>query len=215
MPLLFTQDWDVVRGREDEYEEFVGKKFIPRCNALGLVGVGGFQVQTGFGPGIISLKKVESMQQLSSILESEDFKALKIELRTYVQNYTSKVLQPTGRIKKKDYTIQKGVWKFNQYYDIIPGMRDQYIDYIYKTYIPTIEAIDYVELTGAWNVLIGGLSEIISEFTVRDPIDIGRLLGNDRFREVTYTLQKEFVTNYKSRILRTTARFDEPRWFRL
>jgi hypothetical protein len=70
-------------------------------------------------------------------------------------------------------------------------------------------------LTGAWNVLIGGFSEIISEFTVKDPVDIGRLLGDENFREMTYTLQREFVTNYKSRILRTTARFDEPRWFRL
>jgi hypothetical protein len=215
MALLFTQGWDVVRGKEDEYEEFVAKTFIPRCNALGLVGVGGFHVQAGVGPSIISVKSVESLQKLSDILTTEDFKALKIELRNYVHNYTSKVLQPTGRIKRTDYTIQKGVWKFNQYYDILPGMRDRYIDYIYRTYIPAIESIDYIELTGAWNVLIGGFSEIISEFTVKDPVDIGRLLGDENFREMTYTLQREFVTNYKSRILRTTARFDEPRWFRL
>lgn len=215
MALLFTQDWDVLRGMEDEYEEFVAKTFIPRCNAMGLLAVGGFHVQVGIGPNIVSIKRVESLSDLYRILAGDDFKSLKEELRNYVCNCTSKVLEPTGRTRSKDYTIQKGVWKFNQYWDILPGMRDEYTDFIMNTYVPMLDQLDYTDVTGGWNVLIGGFSEIIAEVTVKDPIDIGRLLGDENFRELTYRLQREYVTNYKSRILRTTSRFDEPRWFRL
>ena len=52
MSLLFTQDWDVIRGKEDEYAEFVTNVFIPNCNKLGLQSVGGFYVQVGVGPKI-------------------------------------------------------------------------------------------------------------------------------------------------------------------
>ncbi|MBI5016304.1 MAG: hypothetical protein HZB55_12560 [Deltaproteobacteria bacterium] len=215
MALLFTQDWDVIRGKEDEYDAFVAKTFIPRCNALGLIGVGGFFVQVGVGPRIVSLKRVESLSNLCTIVSSDDFRNLKNELKNYVSNYTSKVLEPTGRIQCSNYAIQKGVWKLNQYWDILPGMRDKYSDFITNTYLPTLENLDYLEVTGGWNVLIGGFSEIIAELTVKDAFDIGRLLDDETFRELNFKLQREYVTNYKSRILRTTPRFDEPRWFRL
>ena len=65
-----------------------------------------------------------------------------------------------------------------------------------------------------WRV-IGGTSEIVAELTFRDPVDIGRLLNNEDFRKPTLKLKNGYVTNYKSRILRCTERFDEPKWFRL
>lgn len=215
MALLFTQDWDVIRGKEDEYEEFVAKTFIPRCDALGLVAVGGFHVQVGVGPNIISIKRVENLGDLYRVVSSDEFRNLRNTLRNYVINYSSKVLEPTGRIKRNGYAIQKGVWKLNQYWDILPGKNSAYAEFIVNRYLPTLEEMDYVEVTGGWNVLVGGFSEIVAELTFKDPVDIGQLLGNEKFRELTYLLQREYVTNYKSRILRTTARFDEPRWFRL
>jgi hypothetical protein len=77
-----------------------------------------------------------------------------------------------------------------------------------------MEKIEYVEVTGGWNVVLGGISEIIAEFTVKDPIDIGRLLNNEDFRKITLKLKTDYVWNYQSRILRCTERFDEPKWFR-
>jgi hypothetical protein len=63
--------------------------------------------------------------------------------------------------------------------------------------------------------VMGGISEIIAEFTFRDPVDIGRLLNSEEFRRITLKLRTLFVTNYASRILRCTERFEEPKWFRL
>lgn len=49
----------------------------------------------------------------------KSFKELIVKLKQYVVNYRNKVLEPAGRVKHENYTIQKGVWKFNQYYDLI------------------------------------------------------------------------------------------------
>ena len=44
-------------------------------------------------------------------------------------------------------------------------------------------------------------------------MDIGALFDNASYRQLTHVLKSQYVTNYSSRILRTTERFDEPRWF--
>jgi hypothetical protein len=175
--------------------------------------VGGFYVEVGFGPRIISVKRVESLDELFRIMSSSAFRDLVRELRQYVVGYRSKILQPTGRTKDVPYEIQKGVWKYNQYYDVLPGRRAAYAEFITNEYLPMLQEIEYLEVTGGWNVLIGGVSEIIGELTFKDPMDIGALLENASYRELTHTLRKDYVTNYGSRILKTTERFDEHRWF--
>lgn len=215
MSLLFTQDWDVIRGQEDAYAQFVTRSFIPECDRLGLQSVGGYYVAVGIGPKVISVKSAPSLSALTAAMSDPRFGALKRALRDYVVNYSSKILEPALLQGKGDYAIQKGVWKYNLYYDIAPERREEYEGFLRSEYLPALEALDYVEVTQGWNVLIGGFSEAILELTFRDSVDIGRLLGNPSFREVTYTLCRDYVRNYKSRILRTTERFDEPRWFRL
>jgi len=215
MSLLLTQDWDVLRGKEDEYAAFVTRTFIPECNKLGLQSVGGFYVAVGVGPKVISIKSAPSLGDLYAAMASTKFTALKQALKSYVVNYSSKILEPMLLAGPKDYVIQKGVWKFNIYYDVNPECRKEYEQFLRAQVLPALGAIDYVEVTEGWNVLIGGFSEVILELTFRDSVDIGRILGNPRFREITYTLCRDYVRNYKSRILRTTERFDEPRWFRL
>ena len=213
MQILFTQEWDLVPELEDEYSAFVARTFIPKCNEMGLLSVGGFYVEVGFGPRIISVKRVDSLDDLFRIMSSSAFRDLVRELRQYVVGYRSKILQPTGRTKDVAYQIQKGVWKYNQYYDVLPGKRPAYAEFIRNRYLPMLEQIDYVEVTGGWNVLIGGVSEVVGELTFKDPMDIGALLENAAYRELTHTLRHDFVTNYASRILKTTERFDEHRWF--
>jgi hypothetical protein len=51
---------------------------------LGLKGVGGFYVQVGQGPRIISVKSVETLEQFCSILGSPEFKALADELKEFM-----------------------------------------------------------------------------------------------------------------------------------
>lgn len=214
MSVLFTQSWDIIQGKDYEYTKFVLETYLPEIAAMGLIPVGGYYMEVGFGPRLIAVFSVNEMEEVLKTITEKRFKDLLQQLKTIVCNYRSSVLEPTGAVKRGKYTIQKGVWKFNQYYDLKPGVKRAYADFIINEHLPVMGKISYAEVTGGWNVVLGGVSEIIAEFTFKDPMDIGRLLANEEFRRITLKLRNEFAVNYMNRILRSTERFDEPRWFK-
>jgi hypothetical protein len=183
-------------------------------NRLGLRSVGGFYVVCGFGPRIIHVCRAESVDDLCLIMSAKEFRDLILDLKRYVVSFRSKILEPTGRVKHEEYELRRGVWKFNQYYDLIPGRKKDYADFIINEYLPVIEKIDYVEVTGGWNVLAGGVSEIIGELTFKSPVDIGRMFDQPDFQRITDAL-RTYTLNYVSRIMRVTERFEESKWYRL
>lgn len=215
MTILLAQDWDVITGMKDEYETFITDTYLPGTIKLGLESIGGFYVVVGFGPKIVSLKKTGTLNELIDIMSTPEFKLLHSQLREFVVNYSSRIMEPTGNVKHSEYRIQKGVWKLNQYYDLMPGRKKDYAQFILNEYLPTMKKIDYVEVTGGWNLLVGGFCEIIGELTFQSPVDIGRLFENEDFRTLTRTLQREYVINFNTRIMRTTERFEASRWYRL
>jgi hypothetical protein len=212
MAVLFVQNWDIIEGREDDYSSFIAERYIPVTTSMGFVSVGGFYVEVGFGPRIIAVLSVDNVADLSRMVSEKRLKTLNLELKGLVENYRANVLEPTGRVKHEKYTIQRGVWKLNQYYDIRPGKKEAYAEFILHEHLPTMQNIAYVEVTGGWNVLFGGGNEVIAEFTFRNPADIGRLLADDEFQRITTRLKRVFVHNYASKILRCTERFDQHKW---
>jgi len=215
MAVLFTLSWDVIQGKEDDYTQFVVDTWLPAMEAMGLMAVGGYYVEVGSGPRIIAVHCANDFDGLCGIVSNNEFKQLVLRMKSHVYNYRTAVLEPTGRVRHCAYVIQKGVWKFNQYYDLRPGRKRAYADFVMKEYIPALEKLDYLEVTGGWNVVLGGVNEVIGELTFKDPVDIGRMLNNEEFRRANQRLQEEFVVSYQNRILRCTERFDEPKWFRL
>ncbi len=215
MEILFTLSWDIIQGKEEGYIEFVTSTMLPGMAALGLVPVGGYYVEVGPGPRIVVVHRANGTDDLCRAVSDNKFKQLVLQLKALVHNVRTAVLEPTGRVKHVTYVIQKGVWKFNQYYDLKPGKKKEYADFVMSEYIPSLQKLDYLEVTGGWNVVLGGVNEIIGELTFKDPIDIGRMLNSQEFRWANQRLREEFVTNYQNRILRCTERFDEPKWFRL
>ncbi|MCX5815454.1 MAG: hypothetical protein NTX75_04320 [Proteobacteria bacterium] len=215
MSLLFIQNWDVIQDKEDEYVRYVNDTYLPEITTLGFIPVGGYYVEVGFGPRILAVFASESLDDISKIITGKGFKDLTLALKNCVCNYRNTVLESTGAVKRGRYPIQKGVWKYNQYYDLRPGMKSAYAQFVINEHLPAMQKIEYIEVTGGWNVVLGGFCEIVAEFTFKDPEDIGRLMKNEEFRRVTRKLKKEFVINYTNRILRSTERFDEPKWFRL
>ena len=215
MSFLFTQHWDIIPGLEEEYAGFLKETYIPETTTGTFYPVGGYYVTVGFGPRTIAVYFVEDFREFGDFVTGAKFRELTNRLKGYIYNYHSGLYQPTGNVKNGKYTIQKNVWKFNQYFDLKPGAKKQYADFILNGYIPALRDLDYLEITGGWNVLFGGFSEIIAEFTFKDPIDIARLLNSEEFNRVTMTLRNDYVLNYRSRIMRCTERFDEPKWFSL
>ncbi|HNQ64252.1 MAG TPA: hypothetical protein PLX88_07815 [Syntrophorhabdaceae bacterium] len=215
MSVLLIQNWDIIQGKEDEYTRYVNDIYLPEITTLGFIPVGGYYVEVGFGPRILAVFSSESLDDISRIIAGKDFRAITLKLKNFVCNYRNTVLESTGSVKRAKYPIQKGVWKYNQYYDLRPGVKSAYANFVINEHLPTMKKIDFLEVTGGWNVLLGGFCEIIAEFTFKDPEDIGRLMKNEDFRRVTRKLKNEFVTNYSNRVLRSTESFDEPKWFKL
>lgn len=215
MSLLFVQNWDVLYGMEDDYTRFIGDVYIPETTSMGFVPVGGYYVEVGVGPRIIAVHTAGDLGSVAQVVGTKRFKKLSEHLKSLVSDYKAYVLEPTGRTRDRKYTIQKGVWKFNQYYDLRPGMKEDYVEFILGEHLPAMGRLQYVEVTGGWNTRFGGVSDIIAEFTFKDPRDIGRLLGDESFRKITLKLKNEYAMNYSSRILRCTERFDDHKWFRL
>ncbi len=214
MSVLFTQSWDIIQGKDIEYAQFIVDNYLPEMAEMGLVPVGGYYVEVGFGPRIVAVFSVNETEEVLKTIAGKKFKDLLRRLKTIIMNYRGSILEPTGAVKRGKYTIQKGVWKLNQYYDLKPGVKKAYADFVINEHIPTMQKVSYVEITGGWNVLIGGISEIIAEFTFKDAMDVGRLLMNEDYRRITQKLRTEYAMNYTSRIMRSTERFDEPRWFK-
>lgn len=214
MSVLFTQSWDISQGNDFEYSQFIVDTYLPEMAEMGLIPVGGYYVEVGFGPRIVAVFSVNETEEVLKTIATKRFKDLLSRLKVIVINYRGSILEPTGAVKRGKYTIQKGVWKLNQYYDLKPGVKKAYADFVINEHIPTMNKISFVEVTGGWNVLIGGMSEIIAEFTFKDAMDVGRLLMNEDYRRITQKLRTGYATNYASRVLRSTERFDEPRWFK-
>jgi hypothetical protein len=72
MTSLFTQYWDVIPGKFDEYSAFVSKDYLPTMEKLGLKVFGGFYVAVGQGPRTIVVGTVEEQDYLRCILSTEE-----------------------------------------------------------------------------------------------------------------------------------------------
>jgi hypothetical protein len=210
-----VQWWDVIPGLEDDYDRFISEQYIPQLQQLGLTAKGGYYLVVGVGPRMALVSTAESMAKMGEILSTKVFKDLMLELKKYIINYSSRITEPTGRVKDGEYAIQKGVWKYIQYYDVIPGRMPEYADFISNKYLPTMESIDYVEVTQGWTLVMGSFAEITGELTFKTAVDVGRMLENPTFNKLIDEMRTNYVLNYRCRILRTTERFDEPRWYKL
>ena len=210
MPVIFAQYWEIVHGKEIEYAKFALDQYIPRAQELGLRLIGGYYVAIGKGPRIMSVAAADDLDKVEEILRLRGMKALQSELMEYVYDYDYKVMAPTGRVKRKEYVIQKGIWKFNQYWDLLPGKMKKYSEFIREEYLPVMEEIGLVEVYGGWNVVLGKGPKIMAESSAPSPAAIGSLFENERFRKLTRKLRTEYVVHYSSRMLCPTERFGGP-----
>jgi hypothetical protein len=209
MIFLFNQHWDILPGKEEEYTRFAINHYIPAMKRIDMNPVGGFHVVVGEGPRIISVGSVDSLEKLQKALETEEYEKITAQMQRYVFNYCSRILKPTGRVKINKYTIQLRVWKFNQYFNIIPGKEEEYSKFIADDHLPTMEKLG-IKMTGGWQVVVGPGPYIVAEGTTGSLTDIAKAIDTDPFRRVTNMLTSKYVTDYSSRILAPTGRIELP-----
>jgi len=214
MNVLLAQYWDVNREREDEYRAFIGETYMPAVTELGLKVVGGYYVEVGPGPNLVGVLSADSIGRVNEIVVSEKFRQLTNELNHFVRNRRAALGYSTGRVGQGSYSIQKGVWKWNHYYNVRPHQKDEYKKFLGQM-CEVFAKLDFVELTEEWHILFGGTADYILEMTFKDPIDISRLMNNHHFRNLEKLVKQKMIENYSSRIMRSTERFDRPRWITL
>lgn len=214
MNVLYTQQWNVERDKETEYLAFIAEEYNPKITSLGLQIVGGYYVEIGAGPTTVAAFSADNMNLMNDILVSEEYRKITNQLNFYINSRCAALGVSTGRVSQEAYTIQEGVWKWNHYYNVRPNKKDDY-KRILEQSVKAIAKLDFVELTQEWHMLYGGRGDYLLEMTFKDPIDVSRLLNNQKFREFEKLAKKELIVNYSNRLLRSTERFDKPRWITL
>ncbi len=213
MAVLFNQHWDTAPGKQEAYSDFLMRYYNPTLEKIGIKLVGGYYVTVGMGPRIIAVGLAQNLHQLEEALASAEYEEITNRLMEFVTHYHSKILIPTGRVKMDDYKVQTGLWKFNQYWNIVPGMAQEYAEFVTGDYIPTLEKVGLVVAAG-WRVVVGSGPYILAESSAANIVDIARAIDSDEFRRVVRKLKALYITDYHSRILAPTGRIDLPNFMK-
>ena len=209
MAILFAQYWDVVENKGKEYEDFILSNYIPTYEKTGLRLVGAYYVVVGAGPRIVGVSTTDDVLAFQKAVTSEAYAALLEEIFPLIRNYSSKLYTSYGPIQFDRYEIQLGVWKFNQYFNILPGLEREYRKFAEAEFIPKMEQLG-IKVTNIWKVVIGSGPFILVEGTSRTIEEIAKTIDTDEYRMLTRTLKSKYVMDYQSRILAPTRRVELP-----
>ncbi|MFH0825369.1 MAG: hypothetical protein V2B18_21670 [Pseudomonadota bacterium] len=209
MTVLFSQYWDVITDRFDEYSNFIMSEYQPVLTKLGISLIGGYYVAVGEGPRIVAVATVQHDNYLRRILATEEYRNVTNKLLGMVCNYSSRLWVSSGRIKEGPYQIQTGAWKFNQYYNIVPGREEDHYKFVKEECMPSMEDMG-VPITQGWRLVIGAGPTILAECTGRNMTKIAECIDTSEFRRLVRTLKKTYATDYSSKILAPTGRIEVP-----
>ena len=139
----------------------------------------------------------ESVKSVNDLLLLDEFQKLNHLLHFLITNYKSKLLVPTGPIvgvvpEHKNY-------RFNHHFEIIYEKYDDYMQFLQKEHIPTMEALG-INIIGGWYAAIGPGPNIVIEGSCPNVRQILEAIGGDRYRELISKLLT-MVDGFGSKIL--------------
>jgi hypothetical protein len=85
--------WDILPGREQEYFEFVVREFIPGIQSLGLEPSDAWLTVYGEQPQILTGVGVSNLNALNSVLSSQEWDSMIVQLLDYVENFEVKTVK--------------------------------------------------------------------------------------------------------------------------
>jgi len=209
MAILFAQHWDVVENKENEYQDFILSRYIPTFEKTGLRIAGAYYVVVGAGPRIVSISTTEDLLVFQKAVTSEEYSGLLDELLPFIRNYANKLYKSYGPIKVDRYELQLGVWKFNQNFNVLPGMEKDYGKFLEEEFIPMMEKLG-IKVTNIWKVIIGNGPFVLVEGTSPKIEEIAKSIAADEFRTLTRKLKSKYVSDYQTKILAPTRRVEVP-----
>jgi hypothetical protein len=88
--------WDIIEGREQEYFEFVVRRFMPGVQKLGMALSDAWVTIYGDHPQILVGAVVAGQDKAQEIITSEEWHNLNHRLQDYVKNYEMKLAPLAG-----------------------------------------------------------------------------------------------------------------------
>jgi hypothetical protein len=96
----FNQHFNINAADYYAYMTFAEKEHIPKMQSFGIEMVGGWHVEVGATPYVISEGRTKDLSAIGAMLENPDYHALTLKLLSMVSNYGCKVLVPSGHINR-------------------------------------------------------------------------------------------------------------------
>ena len=93
MSVKLLMRWDILKGKESEYSEFVVNDFIPRCKRLGLAEMQFWYTAFGTCEQIQASGKADDLGKMETIMSSEEWSNLLSLLDDYVTEFSLKVIR--------------------------------------------------------------------------------------------------------------------------
>ena len=199
MTVKLNHYWEIIPGRNDEYNKFMIKKFIPGVNKLGMHAVAGWSVLVGAYSEIILESTSNDLDLLERALKDAKYRELKTQLLNYVKNYKTKVLIKTGKKDAYSIDVREDTVKFNQMWDLISDRKEDYGRFTNDEFYPLLEELGII-VAREWEVFIGDGPSIICEGRAKDVSNLITNLQSKKFRHAKKKL-KEYTEKYQSRIL--------------
>jgi hypothetical protein len=91
--------WDIRPGQEQTYFEFAMQTFAPALMRMGWQPTEAWYTLYGHGPQIMTAGITDTVDEMRTILDSEEWEELKDQLLEYVTDFRFKVVPATGRFQ--------------------------------------------------------------------------------------------------------------------
>ncbi len=88
--------WDISEGKESEYYDFVVNEFIPRLQQLGLNDLQFWYTTYGEAEQIQASGIVPTKEQANTIINSEEWEDLTLQLSDLVEDFDQKAIPATN-----------------------------------------------------------------------------------------------------------------------
>jgi hypothetical protein len=205
MSAKFIQFFDVLPGKQGEFENFLRKNYIPGVDETGLMKVvGSWQVATGEGPYHILESLAASLKDIHTYIQLDHIQKLNHLFHFLITNYKTKVMAPTGHLEA---SIPAGVhYRFNHHYDMDTRRFEDYSRYMRERHIPAMEDMG-IHMIGGWHVAVGPGPNIVVEGAADSVETILDAVGSGKYRELMDALNT-MVTKFGSKILVPTGLVD-------
>lgn len=91
--------WDIKRGVDAEYFEFVIRDFAPTLTQLGMLPSEAWFTIYGEGPQVLAGAVAQDLDTMQDIMQTAGWRELKTRLLEYVTNYRERIVEPTGTLQ--------------------------------------------------------------------------------------------------------------------